>query len=172
MAIPIFYAHWEGFVKEALQDYLRFVQELNIPQKDVAPALLAYSWSSNSRKLANNLSFESQLEMAKCALTVQTKNLQFHPEEAEIKTKSNLKFKVLDTIFKWLCLDTTAILDEKKHIDALVNRRNEIAHGGRSQEIDSQVIEEIGEKVIELMTCVEAAITTVVEQSLYLNCRR
>ena len=48
MAVPMLYAHWEGFAKEALQLYIEFLEHSAVAQREVRASLLAYSWSGRS----------------------------------------------------------------------------------------------------------------------------
>ncbi len=169
MAIPLLYAHWEGFVKEALQNYLRFIQERAIPQRMIEPAVLAYSWTPDARRLAANLSFESQVRIVERALAALSGVVQFGKDELEINTKGNLKFETLEDLFKWLSLDIDTVRGRKAQVNTLVNRRNMIAHGGRPQSVEVEEVDRLAQLVVDLMKDVEGAVSSAVADQTYMR---
>lgn len=49
MAIPMVYAHWEGYVKEICQLYLEHIEHSVQTGYGLAPVLLGYLWSPTLR---------------------------------------------------------------------------------------------------------------------------
>lgn|GEM_PF-2037946 len=167
MAIPMLYAHWEGFAKEALQLYVEFLERSAVAQRDVHANLLAYSWSGSFRKLSGELTHERKVEVIERFLGSLTDVLAFEQREREIDTKSNLFFKVLEGLARCLCLDIEPMRDHRQKLDALVNRRNNIAHGGREQALDDSDIEDYRNLVLRLMEALEGVLGTAVQAASF-----
>ena len=167
MAIPMLYAEWEGFVKEVLQLYLEYLQKKAIPQKDINPAILAYAWSGSFRKLSSELTHAKKVELIMSFLDSLDGKLNFKQEELNINTKSNLKFKILESIAECLSLDISQMQEHERKLDALVNRRNSISHGGREKKISEDEIKENSELVNSLMNALESVLFNAIECKKY-----
>lgn len=167
MAIPMLYAHWEGFAKEVLQLYVEFIEKSVVPQREVHSNLLAYSWSGSFRKLQTTLTHDKKVELIERFLGSLTEALAFDRRERDIDTKSNLLFHVLEELARFLCLDIEPMRGQSKKLNALVNRRNNIAHGGREQKIEDSDIEEYRALVIGLMEQLEKVLESAVQSSTY-----
>lgn len=167
MAIPILYAHWEGFAKESLLLYVEYLEGQGYMQSDVALGILAYTWGPTFEKFKHTLTREKKVELIENLLGSLYQTLKFPPSTRKIDTKSNLKFEVFEGLAKDLCLDITPMLDKRKHLDSLVNRRNNIAHGGRPQKIDETDIVGYRDMVIDLMVTLETMLQSAVERALH-----
>jgi len=167
MAIPMLYAHWEGFAKEALRLYVEFLASIEVAQRDVDANLLAYSWSSSFRKLSSGLTHEKKVELIERFFGSLTEDLAFERRECDIDTKSNLFFNVLADLARFLCLDVSSMQDQREMLDSLVNRRNTIAHGGHGQRIDQSDIEDYRHLVLNLMESLESVLSVAVETASY-----
>lgn len=167
MAIPMIYAHWEGFAKEVLQLYVEFLEKCAVAQREVHSNLLAYSWSGSFRKLQGTLTHDKKVELIERFLGSLTEALAFEKREREIDTKSNLLFEVLEDLARFLCLDIAPMRGQSKKLDALVSRRNNIAHGGREQKIEDADIEEYRTLVLSLMEALEKVLDAAVQSSTY-----
>lgn len=55
----------------------------------------------------------------------------FKDSEKTVDTASNLRFQVLESIAASLCLNIASLAPWKSHLNALVDLRNNIAHGSR-----------------------------------------
>jgi len=167
MAIPMLYAHWEGFAKEVLQLYVEFLEKSAVAQREVHASLLAYSWSGSFRKLSGNLTHDRKVELIERFLGSLTEALAFEKREREVDTKSNLVFEVLEELARFFCLDVGPMRDQSKKLDALVNRRNNIAHGGREQKIEDSDIEDYRSLVLNLMESLEKVLDSSVESGTF-----
>lgn len=167
MAIPMLYAHWEGYAKEVLQLYVEYLGKTAIAQREVQPSLLAYSWSGSFRKLSGNLTHDRKVELIERFLGSFTDALAFDKKEKEIDTKSNLIFEVLEDLARFFCLDISPMRDQSKKLDALVNRRNNIAHGGREHKIEDSDIEDYRSLVLSLMESLETVLNCAVQSASY-----
>jgi hypothetical protein len=133
MSIPMLYALWEGFVKEACQDYIEYVEKTVTTAECLKPAILGYLWTPELRKLTGGVGFDRKHSVAHLALTSLKRPVKFKDAEKTVDTKSNLNFVVLEEIAKHLCLDISSLLGDEKHLNALVHLRNSIAHGAKPQ---------------------------------------
>lgn len=171
MAIPMLYAHWEGYAKEVLQLYVEFLEKSALAQRDVHASLLAYSWSSSFRRLSGSLTHDRKVALIERFLGSLTEALAFEETEREIDTKSNLLFRVLEDLARIFCLDISPMRGQSKKLDSLVNRRNNIAHGGREQKIEDSDIEDYRSLVIGLMESLEKVLDGAVQSASY-RCTR
>lgn len=126
-AIPIIYAHWEGFVKHSCELYLEYVSNRNEVLKDLKPQFIAIA-------LRNYIQAQEINKISERTKAVEyiINNLDLStslPTQNVIKTKSNLKFVVFEDICHMLCINIDEFTKKKSMIDELVNSRNTIAHG-------------------------------------------
>ena len=169
MAIPMLYAIWEGYTKEVLQLYVEYLEKSNLPQGELKPTILAYAWTSSFRRLSGNLTHEKKVELIERFLASLTNTLRFEKSELEIDTKSNLYFEVLEGLAECLCLDISRMRPYERKLNALVNRRNSIAHGGREQKLTESDVEEYKGLVLALMNDLEAVLLAAIDGAQYLR---
>lgn len=167
MAIPMLYANWEGFAKEALQLYVEFLEKSALAQREVHANLLAYSWSGSFRKLAGTLTHDRKVALIERFLGSLTEVLAFEKREREVDTKSNLFFEVIEELARFFCLDISPMRDQSKKLDALVNRRNNIAHGGREQKLEDSDIDDYRTLVLTLMESLEKMLERAVQSASF-----
>ncbi len=163
MAIPIIYAHWEGFVKEACQLYLEHVENTVAQGAELMPALLGHLWTPALRPLTGGINSDRKRTVAEHAVGSLSKPVSFGLEEKSIDTASNLKYQVLESIASSLCLDISPLGSSKHHLDSLVELRNNIAHGARPTtlryaDLDSHITRTLG-----LMEGLERALVQAVQ---------
>lgn len=167
MAVPMIYAIWEGYAKETLQLYVEYLESIKIPQSETSTALLAYAWSNSFAKLSHTLTHPKKVELVDKFFAGLTDRLVFEQKQREVNTRSNLAFEVLEEIAASLCLDISPIKEHRRKLDALVNRRNTIAHGGRDQAIAEDSVTEYRDLVLTLMEALEKTLTSAVANKTY-----
>lgn len=126
-AIPIIYAHWEGFVKKSCELYLEYVSSKNEVLKNLKPQFVAIALRQSIQAQEIN-----KIEERTKAVEFIINNLDVSanvPTKNVIKTKSNLKFDVFKDICQILCINLDAFSKKDALIDELVDTRNTIAHG-------------------------------------------
>lgn len=140
----LLYAHFEGYVKIALQTYINYLNSQSLHQKDVIPALAAagmhkefLAYENLDRKcsvfrtrLPNDTSlhrFYRRVDFIEQMGEFQ--NRICHLDDNLIDTESNLWYVVLQKNLYKLGISITLFEEYASDIDALVNRRNSIAHG-------------------------------------------
>jgi MAE_28990/MAE_18760-like HEPN len=126
-AVPILYAHWEGFAKRSCELYLEFVSNKYLKHNELKPQFIALSMS---KKLGNleMKNIEEKTKTVEFLLNEIEKNSNI-PTKNVIQTKSNLKFEVFEEIIFLLNLDSNKFRNYKNLINDVVDSRNNIAHG-------------------------------------------
>ena len=81
--------------------------------------------------------------------------VKFSESERNIYTKANLNFEVLKDIADHLCFNISFLNKYKRHLNTLVNLRNNIAHGSFPSSMDYDIFNEHAESVIGLMESFE-----------------
>jgi hypothetical protein len=151
MAIPLLYANWEGYIKEVCQLYLEYIERSGTKSNELKADLLGYLWSSSLRPLTGGLNFENKKTIAELALHRMDDCVKFSESERNINTKANLNFEVLKNIANHLCFNISLLNTYKRHLNRLVNLRNNIAHGSFPSSMDYDIFNEQAESVIGLM---------------------
>lgn len=165
-ALPLLYAHWEGFVKLTMSYYLEYVSNKHLKHNELKNTFIALSLQNKLGDLNNN------------SIEIRTKTIQFIfndidkqsniPKKNIINTKSNLKFDVLKEILFILDLDDSHIDSKKDLINDLVTLRNHIAHG-EQQLIDFETYENFFNDIIALMDYLKTTIENNAVQEKYKN---
>jgi hypothetical protein len=126
-AVPLLYAHWEGFVKVTLSSYLEYVSNKHLKNNELKYPFLALSLQNTIGQLEMN-SIINKTKIIETLLTDYTKRSNL-PKKNIINTKSNLKFDVFQEILLILNLEDPHFTSKKDLINDLVDMRNYIAHG-------------------------------------------
>lgn len=172
MAIPMLYAHWEGYVREVCQVYLEYIEASGTKIRELRADLLGYLWTSALKPLIGGLNFVRKKAIAELALNCLENPVEFAQSERLINTKSNLNFDVLEDIAAHLCLDISALSPWKRHLDALVHLRNNIAHGSRPHTLDYADFNEHASSLVAMMEEFERTLIRALEnRSFCMNSR-
>jgi hypothetical protein len=126
-AVPILYAHWEGFAKKSCELYLEFVSNKYLKHSELKPQFIALSMS---KKLGNleMKNIEEKTKTVEFLLNEVDKNSNI-PTKNVIQTKSNLRYEVFEEMIFLLNLEVSKFHNFKSLINDLVDARNNIAHG-------------------------------------------
>ena len=168
MAIPMLYAMWEGYAKEVLQLYIDYLEKSSIVGTNVKSERLAYMWTQSFRKLSAKASNQGRVELIDRLKFDLNQDLKFGTQEREIDTKSNLFFEQLEVIAASLCLDVSRMKIHERKRNVLVNRRNNIAHGGRETKLQEPDLHDFRDLVLDLMEGLESVVLNGVEQKCYI----
>jgi hypothetical protein len=167
MCVPMIYAHWEGYVKEVCQLYLEQVEASVAAARQLQPALLGYLWTPKLKPIIGGLNFDRRKTVAECALSDMRRPIKFGDAEKAINTRSNLNFSVLQRIANDLCFDISGLLPRKRHLDAIVNIRNNIAHGSNPQKLRYSDFEEHAEAMVGLMEDFERVVLDSIQNASF-----
>ena len=129
MAIPMIYAHWEGYVKEVCQLYLEHIESTVLACSDLDPILIGYLWRPVLRPLTGGMNAQRNSTVAREVVQSLHNPILFSDAEKQIDTRSNLNFAELEKIAEQLCVDVTSLSIYRRHLNTLVHIRNHIAHG-------------------------------------------
>lgn len=164
--VPLVYAHWEGFVKQASQDYLRYVTGQRLSYQELASCFVVFGAKKHlagiveSRKSAINIAavdfFRNQLnERADLALS------------NAIDAKSNLNSEVFQNIAVSIGISTAPYDAYYNLIDeSLLKRRNGIAHG-EYLDLSGDDFRALADEVIKLLRMYKTDIEILASNSAY-----
>lgn len=127
LAVPLLYAHWEGFAKSSTEAYLKYVSLKNLRHTDLRPQFIALSLSK-LLGLSEIKNLEGKTTIVNALLLKLNDRAQI-PTKEIIQTKSNLRYDVFREIIFTLSLSEERFCIYKSFIDDLVDTRNHIAHG-------------------------------------------
>lgn len=148
--VPLIYAHWEGFIKEASEAYLTYVSSQNLVYGDLASCFVVFGAKKHvmsiveSRKSAINIEV---VEFFRKSTATQA-NLAL---SNAVNTESNLSSTVFENIALSLGVALGQYTPYANLIDkVLLDRRNKIAHG-EYLDIDWPAFENLIEEVLKLL---------------------
>ncbi|MFW7526165.1 MAE_28990/MAE_18760 family HEPN-like nuclease [Vibrio ostreicida] len=137
MCIPMIYAHWEGFVVDALKIMLKHLNQLDLQSTQLPTNLVVVSLGDSYRTLSGKQSFEQRINFTQSFNELLDKPVKF---KTKVDTKSNLKSNVFEDLCVAFGFDSSKFAGQLNDIDRLVNIRNSIAHGENSMQPDMQNI--------------------------------
>jgi len=148
--LTMLYAHWEGFVKCAAENYLNYVSLKRLRHDQLESCFVALCLKKKINEMDNTNRFDRQTAAVDFMLE-QLNERAYIPCEGIIQTKSNLSFFV----FRDIC--TVIGIDYKKYQlkETLIDRellqfRNSIAHG-KYLSMNFNEYLNIYDKIIEMM---------------------
>ncbi|MED3957664.1 MAE_28990/MAE_18760 family HEPN-like nuclease [Priestia aryabhattai] len=156
--ITLLYAHWEGYIKMAAREYLRYLNNLECKLVDLKQNFVVLHHKKaiiGVRASNNTTSFGTLFE--KITNQEQCFKVKEHDNDI-ITTESNLKFKVLVEILYSLGLPKQSFELKKPFIDIkLLDKRNKISHGeyvdlcNGNEESAKEEFKELYHVILELM---------------------
>jgi len=128
-AVPILYAHWEGFVKNAATAYLNFINCQGRNYEDLESCFVVFGLKAKINNLVS--SKKSSISIATVDfLRSEMKSKANLKVGNAIDTESNLSSSVFENIALSIGIDTAPYETRYNLIDiSLLKRRNQIAHG-------------------------------------------
>jgi hypothetical protein len=165
-AIVALYAHWEGFVREAVQLYLHHVSCRSLTL-DQLPIGMMFAWHPSALAHAQNSGSNPILKVALVQELTNLRRWRARNQKPEIDTRANLALKVLeeiDCLFGNLGLADgidRVWLDEK-----LVKKRNTIAHG-RSSAVEFGEFTELLDQTTSWMQAITNKLVNAALQETY-----
>ena len=178
--VLLLYAHLEGFTKDALQEYLNYIAELNLNCADALPVLATsslkdefkcfYDISSGVRHLPSALKDDLKLRRTAIEARFVSKSSSLHSKKIAfgvdfIDTESNLDEEVLRKNLFRLGLDHQQFRKEEAAFSRLKRLRNAIAHGQNDRFADN----EEAEKMIELVSSTMQSLIDNVDKAIKLH---
>lgn len=165
--VLILYSHMEGYIKIALQTYIQYINSQKILRKDAISGLrvagmhkefLAYEnldrkcnifrrslpEDASLHRFYRRVDFMEQMDSFKDATLVVEDNV--------VDTESNLWYIVLQKNLYKIGLPIDMFDQYRSEIDALVNRRNSIAHGNARAGVEQQEFSDWESKILQVLS--------------------
>jgi hypothetical protein len=174
MLIIMLYSYFEGYCKSAFSMYVEYLNNLNLPVREVTDGLACSSLSKEFNKLfdSNYKPIDLGDRSIKDDSILQTYGRrrefvsQYVPYLAKtvaipddvVDMESNLKSHVLKKILCRLDMDFRLVEEYQKEINDLVNLRNAFAHGQRQRIPDGSEYNKYKTKAFGLMRKVKEVI--------------
>lgn len=159
MTIVAWYAHLEGFAKDAFQAYIDYLNRKDLKCREVDARLAASALSEEFEKMDNenyksdlfqrNFPDDSELhgQFRRAELLENIRNLFEQPVEIEkekvVRTNSNLGPDVLRKLLFRTGLPHDSFDEYRGDLFKLLNKRNDIAHGSRPGPMSEEEAEDL-----------------------------
>tara|TARA_R110002072_G_scaffold302603_1_gene486681 strand:+ start:142090 stop:142743 length:654 start_codon:yes stop_codon:yes gene_type:complete len=148
--ICLAYAHWEGFVKRAAEDYIEFVSNQRLRFDQLADCFIVIG----AKRHVASLNSDSSAAAAVGAVQFFRNDLAdraYLRLPGHVKTKANLNSEVFENIAVTIGIGTSDFVSRYNQIDeALLARRNRIAHG-EYLDLDADPCRNLIDDVINLL---------------------
>lgn len=149
-AVCLLYAHWEGFIKDAATEYVRFVASQGLGLQDVATHFVALALRSDIMGAGNSRRPSLHTELIDKVINGQDQPFNPRLDDA-VDTGANLNSRYLADILCLVGIDPTDYLSKGPLLDErLLRNRNAIAHG-RGMRIEANDYNELHDVVVMLM---------------------
>lgn len=125
----LLYAHFEGFTKFCWDTVLDHVQSEKIPTRELDDRFAVLALEKEFRELKGGLDAPSIWSFIQTRMPAALNALAEFPEEARLKTDSNLWPNVFERETAKLGIVCDELGRHRARIKTLVARRNDIAHG-------------------------------------------
>lgn len=127
--VPLLYAHWEGFIKKASSDYLKYVSNQRHNYGQLSDCFVVFGVKRHLDSIVS--SQKSEINIAAVRFFMESLGEQANLNlGSAISTESNLSSKVFENIALSLGVDPGPYRSRFNLIDeSLLKRRNSIAHG-------------------------------------------
>lgn len=174
----------EGYIKVALQTYIKYINDQHLPRKDVIAGLMAAgmnpefnAYDNLDRKCSifrRALPEDSALHrfFRRVDFISQLDDFQNAPlviSDSVIDTESNLWYVVLQKNLYKIGLPVDMFEQYQRAIDGLVNRRNGIAHGNSHSGVSDREFSEWEAKITCMMTDITILIYNYANNHQYLR---
>jgi hypothetical protein len=164
--VALLYAHWEGYTKHALSQYLRYVARRRLTLSELRDCFVAMALSSKIARI-QGLSFASQATEIVTSLRSSPDERLHIPSRDGVDTQSNLNSDLCFALFASLGLDAQPFYTKSALIDySLLSARNHIAHG-EYLDISKAGYEQLHHEVIEMLDMVTRIVITAAENKFY-----
>jgi hypothetical protein len=126
--ITLMYAHWEGYTKNALLNYWKYVARRGLSYKDLNYNFVALGIERELARAQGAGATEKMIVRVQRIMGCDDDRALMN--ERDIDTQSNLNSDVLSDLFQKLGLDASSLETKFHFIDfSLLANRNSIAHG-------------------------------------------
>jgi hypothetical protein len=148
--VPLIYAHWEGFIKEASEAYLTYVSSQNLLYRDLASCFVVFGAKKHVTSIIESRRSAVNIEVVEFFRRSATTQANLALSNA-VNTESNLSSTVFENIAMSLGIALNQYIPYANLIDkVLLERRNRIAHG-EYLDIDWAAFEDLIDEVLKLL---------------------
>jgi hypothetical protein len=157
-AVPMLYAHWEGFAKEAATCYLELVLRQRRKYRELCPSFVALAARGRIRQAAETRRLSAHIPIVQFLLEGLDEQARFSVEGA-IDLESNLSSTVLRDLLVTIDVPYDSSWSSKELLidGSLLKTRNDVAHGER-REVDAATYDQLHALVLELVDQLKASI--------------
>lgn len=165
--IVMLYAHFEGFFKDCLECYIKYINSTELSLNNFNDSVITaslnreYAAFENINRKCRELTsvppaeeflhkFHRRKELTQ-KLASDYLNRKIRIDEKIINTKSNLDYAVLQENMYVLGLDYNYFSSHQNTITKLVRLRNSVAHGSQRNPIEFMEFEKFEKDIIEIM---------------------
>jgi hypothetical protein len=166
-AIPVLYAHWEGYFVFSTNAYLNFVAE----KRRMLSVLRDEFWALTLRRKYRHQQINSDSSLTRLLLSIRSEpDRSFKKGTFErINGQSNLSSDVLRYCCGCVGIDYEAFADYEGFIDLdLLDKRNHIAHG-EALRFQANKIPIFRDKVVDLMRIVQNQVENMAHSASYMK---
>lgn len=165
-AIPLLYAHWEGFVKKASEAIINFVSEQRLRHEQLASCFWVLGVKHELHVLSQSGNMKEASDALEKILASGARRTRF-TAKGNVSTDSNLSSRVLERIANAIGVDYSMFESSAPLIDAsLLERRNHIAHG-QLEHVDETRFEPLMRDVFDLMRKYKGAMEDIIVLGKY-----
>jgi hypothetical protein len=127
--VVLLYAHWEGFLKKALSEYVEYVSYQSPNHDSLKDGFLTLCWKKQM-KWGDLPATNQRLGLLTSFFRSRETNRMVFLDPKVIDTQSNLSFPVAEDLLWSVDVESDWLAPKAKLIDkSLLGRRNHIAHG-------------------------------------------
>ncbi len=150
-AIPILYAHWEGFAKRACEGYLEFVSRRGLPYEQLKTNFIAIACKTAIREAGHSNQMQLYLNVVEFS-TYNQGNIGNFTFAGSIDAEDNLSSRVFRNLLTTIGIACDDYFTSRFILldGSLLKWRNEIAHGERTIAAETDY-EQLHQLVIQLM---------------------
>jgi hypothetical protein len=160
------YAHYEGFCKSAFEIYLGALKRLGPRRCDCRDELAVFSINAKFRKLGGNLSNDNCVRFVNELSTLLNETISF---DQQPDIRGNLYANILCENCQCVCLPFSQVEENERMLNALVSRRNDIAHGKNVPVKSLSEYKRYEDAAFTVMCALAVDIIDVLERGLYLK---
>ena len=166
--VPMIYAYLEGFVKNAIRIYMKFVNQLDLTFNDISIRLLVHKiekkyncFKGNIKSIQNK---EKLVEQLLQDINNNDKTINFND-----KAIQNINSDRLNKLLRELNFKEIEDRKIKDGLNKLLQYRNGIAHGENSYRVDENLLIEFIDTIIRTMDYVSDIICNGYDSKNYLK---
>ena len=167
-AVPLLYAHWEGFIKNATIAYVNFVNSQRLRYDQLASCFITFGVKRRVAELSASRQAASNIAAVEFFMTGLGERANLKLAKV-VDTEFNLSSTVFENIAISVGLPTAPYQPRYKLIDeSLLRRRNTIAHGGYL-DLDAADCRQLIDEVIVMLRSYKNDIENTADAGTYLR---